>query len=378
MYLNILFMACCGRNHTLTLDDNGDVWIIGKREVTQRKVNEDCKIPKKISGLVNIVKIACGFNHSICINTNGNVFSFGSNEHGQLGIGPTFYTLRPMQVKSIINIVNVICGTNCTFFINESKEVFVCGSNNKQLGVEPNIKEFSIKVPMKVEGVSNVIDIASDGVRSTLFLQENGNVYGTGKFDSTLDEKYIESTSDNEYKHIFKLGFSNMVSIKCTRTTFFLLNNEGELFGFGRNYAGELGTGSKLPQVVPVKVPTLEGISVQKISCGIDTLMVLYENQELWMSGSNMRGQLGSKIRGNEFTLKKTFDNVQTISSGGYHTLIKSDSKLYGFGYSTFGQLGYIQRGKMPTLSGIIEFPEEYSNIARDENINSRAKSARK
>jgi len=86
---------------------------------------ESTSIPRVISELVEIVKVACGDTHSFAISKNGVCFSWGGNKYGQLGLGDTRDRLKPAQLDSLKGtfIREVSCGSHHTVLL--SKKLYI-------------------------------------------------------------------------------------------------------------------------------------------------------------------------------------------------------------------------------------------------------------
>ena len=131
------------------------------------------------------------------------------------------------------------------------------------------------------------------------------------------------------------------------------LSNEGTLHSFGGNQYGQLGLGYDNNRYkkrtrfrhnkdvsLPTPIPNLPKINL--ISCGgYFTVCVDYEGF-MWSFGKNNAGQLGT---GNTTTFNvpqkiEDIPLVLSVSCGGHHTLIiTTDSNLWSCGYNEFGQL---------------------------------------
>jgi len=80
--------VCCGNEHSLILNNIGDVFSFGKKEggVLGYETLENQYLPKKITTLKDINLIACGSLHNLALNKKGEIYSWGSGEGGQLGL----------------------------------------------------------------------------------------------------------------------------------------------------------------------------------------------------------------------------------------------------------------------------------------------------
>jgi alpha-tubulin suppressor-like RCC1 family protein len=79
-----------GQNHSLALDNNGNVWAWGDNSFKQIGNNKTdkkgyCTLPVKVSGLTDIIEISAGANHNLALDGNGSLYGWGSNKYGQLG-----------------------------------------------------------------------------------------------------------------------------------------------------------------------------------------------------------------------------------------------------------------------------------------------------
>ena len=83
-----IVQVATGENHSLALDEDGNVWAWGRNNDYQLGNNQDTDIlvPTKIPNLANIQKIACGSNTSYAVGSNGEVYCFGLNANGEGGI----------------------------------------------------------------------------------------------------------------------------------------------------------------------------------------------------------------------------------------------------------------------------------------------------
>jgi hypothetical protein len=87
------------------------------------------------------------------------------------------------------------------------------------------------------------------------------------------------------------------------------LTKNGKVYSWGSNKFGQLGTGnrkdSKWPRYVQIRCKNLKLVSFQKISCGPEHSLLLSLEGDIYVFGRNDFGQLGSKRQNDEiFPLK--------------------------------------------------------------------------
>ena len=146
-------------------------------------------------------------NSSYARTINGEVYAWGDNSDGQLGIGNTENQSSPVKIESLSNVDEIYYdGSSCSVYAKMTNgEVYAWGDNSYgQLGIESTTYKQS--TPQKIEGLTNV------------------------------EEIYAENCS------------------VCAKTT------TGEVYAWGNNYKGNLGTGNTKNQRAPIKINELANI----------------------------------------------------------------------------------------------------------------------
>jgi X-linked retinitis pigmentosa GTPase regulator len=144
-------------------------------------------------------------------------------------------------------------------------------------------------VPLREKGLA-----VSCGWEHTAVVVENGSLYtwGNGKFGCLG----VGST-ETQWAPVKVPTRSNsrVDSVSCgSRHTMFTVsdpNSEGKLYAIGEGEAGQLGTGRRSKETLPVHIPTSE--SVRQTSCGISHTAFCTVSGHVYTMGGNTFGQLG-------------------------------------------------------------------------------------
>lgn len=124
----------------------------------------------------------------------------------------------------------------------------------------------------------------------------------------------------------------------------------GELWAWGRNVENQLGRGINQPREQwshPQKVQGLEGVKVREAAASGVISMAIDVCGSLWAWGKSKRGQLGLGEQVIEASCPQRIQalagqNVLQVSLGWGHALACTvDGKLYSWGYSADGRLGF-------------------------------------
>jgi alpha-tubulin suppressor-like RCC1 family protein len=134
-----------------------------------------------------------------------------------------------------------------------------------------------------------------------------------------------------------------------------LVVRSGDLYAFGSNEFGQLGTavnsGTKTANPTPVRV-TLPGAvgRVTEVAAGSEHSLAVTESGQLYAFGLNQSGQLGVPAGSDTYgpnplpalvTLPGQVGGVVQVAAGSFHSLaLTASGQLYGFGDNFYAQAG--------------------------------------
>eukprot|EP01080_Neovahlkampfia_damariscottae_P010521 gene10521-3043_t len=244
-----------GIGHTILLKNNGSVYSSGNNDNGQLGLGSTIQVYKTFQYFQNsTIEIAVGSSHSIIISSNFDVFSFGLNGDGQLGLGDYTNINSPKKNLILSNASKICAGYFHSMVLLQNGTVYTFGHNTYgQLGDKSLVSK-----PNPVPLYSNNYDIISisAGNYHSMILKSNGKVFVFGYNsegqlgDNTLINKNIPTYLPFKNSDIIKIAAGDRTS--------FILKSNGQLYGFGYNPHGQLGTGSTTPinQIIPIRVAT--------------------------------------------------------------------------------------------------------------------------
>jgi len=194
--------------------------------------------------------------------------------------------------------------------------------------------------PGDVDAVSGVVSLGI-GPAHSLAVLANGEVWGWG---FNVDGQIGGATGAVETPRPVP-GVTNATaacgggSLSGAHSLFLLSNRT--VVGLGANASGQLGNGSSTPaQGTPVQVSGLQ--NVRAIACGIDYSMALLDNGTVFAWGNNNAGQLGNGTTTSSNVPVQVIGltNVTAIAAGENHSLAISGGAVWAWGQNAVGELG--------------------------------------
>ncbi|KAG7675049.1 hypothetical protein KSW81_002553 [Nannochloris sp. 'desiccata'] len=306
---------------------------------------------------VTVSYLGAGSAHSLAlveISSGSIVVSWGRGEDGQLGHGDAEERLNPQAVFSLIgkNVRFVTCGAEYSVCVakdsDDADEVYAWGwADFGRLGLGACSDVF-IPTPIQAFSGKKVGAIACGDTHTLVALEGSGHLYTFGR-----NQNGQLGTGDTEDsmlpRHVTALAGKKVINVAAGAEHSIVCTSEGEVYAFGWNRYGNLGTNDREDRHIPTK---LEGIDkVVAVGAGWrHSLAIRGEERQLFSWGWSKYGQLGHGDQSDHLVPKKVESfadyRVLVISGGWRHSAAIVDAPLPKgrhvacWGWNQFGQLG--------------------------------------
>jgi alpha-tubulin suppressor-like RCC1 family protein len=360
-----------GGDFSLVLCSNNQLYSFGNNRSGQLGLESKIKSgrmprPLKMASLGQIAAISAGGSHSLLLNSQGQVFSFGSHQYGQLGLGPLIGNCisGPLMIKTseIGKIIAVSAGEFHSLILNDQGQVFSFGNNNHgQLG-QGDLIGRNVPTLINPFGIGWIIAISAGGTHS-LILNDQGQVFGFGY------NGYAQFGLGDKVDRLVPIlidSIGDIVAISAGGDHSLFLNDQGQVFSCGSNICGQLGLGWRagfggiipmLPGLgaglggpmqtfnLPMLIDDPKIGTIVAISAGSSSSFILNSQGQIFGFGNGQSGRLG--IGNSMFQYSPVLisgsgiGKVLDITTGQYHSLLLNDQgQIYSFGDNESGRLG--------------------------------------
>uniref|UniRef100_A0A3B5K3X4 RCC1 and BTB domain containing protein 2 n=2 Tax=Takifugu rubripes TaxID=31033 RepID=A0A3B5K3X4_TAKRU len=287
--LSLSFLARCCYNYIM-LD-------VGKWPVFALLPPEELKL----------IRQACVFgsaaNEALYVTVNDEVFALGTNCSGCLGLGDLQSTIEPRRIDVLCGkkIVSLSYGTGPHVAIATADgEVFSWGHNGySQLGNGTSTHGLTPALVSTNLLGKRVIEVAC-GSHHTIALTTDGEVFAWGYNNSGQVGSGSTANQPTPRRVSSCLQNKVVVNIACGQLCSMAVLDSGEIYGWGYNCNGQLGLGNNGNQQTPCRIAALQGVNVIQVACGYAHTIALTDEGFVYSWGANSYGQLGTGNKCNQ------------------------------------------------------------------------------
>ncbi|PAV84457.1 hypothetical protein WR25_18282 isoform E [Diploscapter pachys] len=243
-------------------------------------------------GVAEKIKLAVIFGSSgsdvIFVTTDDEVFSFGPCAASCLGCPPGSFLPRRIDELCGKAIRDISCGIHHVVALTEEGKIFSWGSQNSFGELGHGHSSSTDSRPQQVQGVLNgekVVAIAC-GSRHTLAVSDKGELFS---FGLNSDGQLGTGRAANESSpRIVPLHNRFVKSVACGHNNSMALTESGDVYVWGYNSNGELGLGHLTNQHCPILLDSLsKKAAIRKIACGYAHSLALSDDGILYAWGTN-------------------------------------------------------------------------------------------
>ncbi|MDI6897487.1 RCC1 domain-containing protein [Methanocella conradii] len=337
-----------GNNFSMALKSDGTVWTWGDNRYGQLGIGtaDDGRHPEpvQVPGLTNVIAISADFQLAMALKDDGTIWAWGSNSYGQLGDGkpidippPLTYSKEwdmqnkpsPVMVSGLDHVVSIDASGWQAFAVKDDGTVWGWGQNMCTLGEWSKNNENSLytSTPVQIVGLTDVKKACCLG-RSAVALKKDGTVWAWGEDrDGVLGNGEVKSYPDVDkvYNPIQVIELTDIVDISCGGAHSLALKDDGTVWAWGKNYAGQLGDSTNESRGTPFKVPIP---AAKAIFAGYYSNVIIDKDNNVWAWGMDDYGQLGDGEHGE--LLYRTTPKKVLLSFGGSPTIVPTATSTPG------------------------------------------------
>ncbi|KAJ1400970.1 Regulator of chromosome condensation, RCC1 [Sesbania bispinosa] len=256
---------------------------------------------------IRIANVAAGGRHTLALSDTGLVWGWGYGGEGQLGLGSrirmvsTPHPVPCIDSSSYGKDRSIILARGCMG--SEGRNFRVPGSYVKRIAC----------------GGRHSAVITDAGALLTFGWGLYGQC-GQGTTDDELSPTCVSSLLGIQIEGV-AAGLWHTV---CTSA-------DGDVYAFGGNQFGQLGTGADQAETLPrlVDSPSLENMHAKNISCGARHTALITEGGKVFCWGWNKYGQLGlGDVIDRKIPSEVTIEGCvpKNVACGWWHTLLLAES----------------------------------------------------
>ncbi|MEK7954162.1 RCC1 domain-containing protein [Luteolibacter soli] len=293
---------------------------------------------------------------------SGSAFlGWGVNESGRIGDGTTTDRAEPVAIDQSgalwgQTIAEVEDGWGHTLVRTGDGKLFAWGANiYGELGNSTStFSNVAVPVDMHRALLGHTVTAISAGNAASAALTGDGKIFmwGNGAYGQLGHGGFFPANTPYPVDDSGVLAGKTMTAVSVGDGFTLALASGGELYAWGLNNAGQLGTGAAGPsEASPVAVDmsgALAGKTITAISAWNERSLALTSEGRVYAWGSNGQGALGDGTTtdraapvGVDVTGVLAGKTVTAISCGYSHALaVTSEGEVYAWGANTSGQLG--------------------------------------
>ena len=329
--------------YSISISQSYEVFCFGNLPKEFGEVKQPILLP-----IQNIKSIAGNIPDLKCLDFDGNVFIVGKKNIFS-GFQAPEINLSPTKVEGLPFIKEIYTATGFTICLAETGDVYYFGKIYKKFTF-PFTNEDAPLPPKRFSSLKD-IDLVSCGTDFTIFKNVNGDIFVFG--DNSRGQLGTTNTKCHEEPFLCSHWPNNIIDIRCGNSHTLALTSNQEVYSCGHNGYGQLARITeensgfrwyKQDEQFSCNLKKIEELpEITRIECGCYHVICIDINNNLYVFGSNGDGQLGlgDTDDRNKPIKHPLLSNIIDISKGGFYSFVKtSNNEIYAFGDNRYSQLG--------------------------------------
>ncbi|XP_069614402.1 RCC1 and BTB domain-containing protein 2 isoform X2 [Ranitomeya imitator] len=294
---------------------------------------------------LKLIRKACVFgsgNEVLYITKNDEVFVMGTNSSGCLGTGDAQSIIEPrcLNVLSGKKVASLSCGSGPhVVIVTSDGEIYSWGHNAYcQLG-NGSANQALIPCQVSTNLINKKVVSVACGSHHSMVSTSDGEVYAWGYNNS--GQVGSGSTANQQIPRRVTSCLQNkiVVGIACGQMSSMAIVDNGEVYAWGYNGNGQLGLGSSGNQPTPCRIATLQGVRVEQVVCGYAHTLAVTDEGVMYAWGANSYGQLGTGNKSNQsYPVQVCVEKERIVEIAACHSSHTSAAKSLGGQVFMWGQ----------------------------------------
>ena len=267
-----------GNYYTMAIKTDGTLWGWGNNQAGQfGNGTSDFAVhstPTQIGTANNWSQISTGSYYTMAIKTDGALWAWGENAYGGLGDGTTVNKTIPTQIGTASNWSKVSAGGDHTLAIKTDGTLWAWGNNNSgELGDGTLISK---TIPTQIGVANNWSNISAGDVDHSIALKTDGTLWAWGRNwygalgDGTFNVDKAVPTQIGT-----AVNWNQIVTGWCRTMA---IKTDGTLWGWGYNFAGQVGDGTTIEKYIPTAITTTNCSTIGLNENILEHLTAVYPN----------------------------------------------------------------------------------------------------
>jgi alpha-tubulin suppressor-like RCC1 family protein len=256
--------------------------------------------PTRIAGPNHVVQASSGGFYTLALTADGTVWGWGTSFYGGLGFVQQTAQTTPVVLPALSHIVEVSAGPYASVALKADGTVYGAGQNmDGELGLGSGVSQASTFQPLP--GLSNVTQVVinESGNLSAFVVavDQGGHVFAAGNNrEGEMGRGAPSSTNQVTFAQVPNLD--SVVAVAAGDGHILALKSDGTVWAWGYNPYGQLGDGTVDDKAAPIRVSFPAGTQLVNVAAGFFHSMALDSSGNLWSWGANSLGELGTGTAG--------------------------------------------------------------------------------